>query len=185
MLTVLTEPPLNCSVIGPSYRCSALVMLLASQETVTLKKTAEMYLLLIITAWANTTSLLLKHWNHHVRHLLLSQTQLEKILFIHPPIQHHYSLSFCLLRQLLCQDYYKQNLKGNIQTSSGNGSAALPPSDSWSTGPAQSSWYKWVGELEQDFPKWFNGLGVPLLRTWTPRWPRLSTYNLYISLIQF
>lgn len=78
-LILLTELPLNCSVSGPSRRGSALVTLLALQEPVMLKKTGEKPLLLIITAWANAISMLLKHGNHHLRYLLLSQTQLQKV----------------------------------------------------------------------------------------------------------
>lgn len=66
MLILLTELPLNCSVIAPSYRGSALVMLLALQETVMLKRSGEISLLLIITAWANTISMLLKHGNPYL-----------------------------------------------------------------------------------------------------------------------
>lgn len=41
MLILLTELPLNCSGIGPSYRGSAFVLLPALQETVMPKKTGE------------------------------------------------------------------------------------------------------------------------------------------------
>lgn len=49
------------------------------------------------------------------------------ILSVCIPIQHYYSLFFCLLRWLLYQDYYN---KSNSKTSSGNRSTALPPSAS-------------------------------------------------------
>jgi len=74
MLILLTERPLNCSVAGPSYRGSALAMLLALQETVMIKKTGEIALLLIITAWANTISMLLKHGNHYDTFYLLKHS---------------------------------------------------------------------------------------------------------------
>lgn len=77
MLILLTDLPLNCSVIGPSYRGSGLVMLLALQKTVTLKGSGEISLLLTITAQTNTISMLLKHGNQYLSYLLLSQTQLQ------------------------------------------------------------------------------------------------------------